>query len=258
MHGIWKGFISFGLVHIPVGLYSGSKEREFGFHLYHKKDLGPVRYARICEKDGKELEWNDVVKGYEYKKGKVLVVNEKELENAYAKRTKTIDIVSFVDKQEIDPIYFEKPYFLAPDKTGMKPYLLLREALKKSGRVGFATFVLSHHERIGIIEPYDNLLVLTQLRYTTELRSTKGLEVPGKTSLEPRELKAAMALIEDLSGPFRPEKFKDKYTEELKKIFARKAKGKGIIIREKSPKSTKVYDLLPTLQASLKKRKKSA
>ncbi|GAB4191620.1 MAG: Ku protein [Simkaniaceae bacterium] len=256
MRAIWTGFISFGLINIPVRLYSGSKEQPLKMHLLHEKDLAPIRYARICQEDGKEVPWEEIVKGYEYRKGDYVVLLDEDFEKANVKKTKSIEILDFTLEEEIDPIYFEKPYFLEPDKGAQKPYVLLREALKESKKVGVARFVLRNREHIGIIFPYKNIIILNQLRFASEIRSIKEITAPKSEKISDREIDVALQLIDQLTASFDPRNYKDTYAEELKKIIEKKAKGKPVKKKGKMPKKTKVHDLMGTLQKSLKEEQK--
>ena len=165
MRSIWKGALSFGMIHIPVRLYSASKSRELKFKLLHKKDLSEIRYARICKADGKEIPWEEIVKGYEYQKGDYVVLTEEDFEKADIKKTRTIEILDFTDENEIDTLYYSSPYYLEPEKGAGKAYALLREALKRSKKVAVGRFVFRHHEHLGVVRPHGDLLVLHQLRH---------------------------------------------------------------------------------------------
>ncbi|MFZ2804538.1 MAG: Ku protein [Patescibacteria group bacterium] len=254
-HPLWSGSISFGLINIPVRLYSASVEREFNFQLLHKKDLSPISYARVCRAEGKEVPYEDVVKGYEYRKGDYVILHDEDFEKVDLKRTKSIDISSFTDESEIDPIYLEKPYYIEPDERAVKAYLILREALRVSHKVGVASYVLHNKEHLGILKVEGDVLVLDQLRYKEELKKP-GLKVPkGKTSK--REIDMALKLINQLTEHFHPEKYHDAYSDELKKVIAKKAHGKPVKAKGKEPKPTKVPDIMSVLRKSLEKEQKS-
>ncbi|HVO76104.1 MAG TPA: Ku protein [Ignavibacteriaceae bacterium] len=260
MKPLWSGLVSFGLVNIPVKLFSGSRNNTLDLDMLRKGDLCPVRYSRVCRADGKEIPWDDIVKGYEYREGDYVVLDKEDFEKANVKKTKTIDIVDFSKESEIDSIFFEKPYYLEPQKSGMKPYALLREALKNTGKVAVATFVIRQREHVGIIKAYGNLLLLNQLRYHDEIREHKDLDLPDAKELNEKELKMAEELIEKSTAKFKPEEFRDTYIEDLKKIIEAKAKGKKIRKKGKEPSATKVVDLMTQLKKSLnrKKRKRAA
>lgn len=258
MRAIWSGSLSFGLVNIPVRLYSGTNDRGgISFDLLRKNDLSPINYVRIARKDGKEVPYEDIVKGYEYKKGDYVVFTEEDFKKVDRKKTKTIDIQDFVKEQEIDPIYFEKPYFIEPEKGAGKPYALLRDAIKKSKKVAVAKFVLRNREHLGIIMPEGDLLVLEQLRFSDELRAPNGLELPSKnTKASAKEIDMALALINQLTEGFNPKEYKDEYSAELKEMIEAKAKGKKPKLRGgKTPKNTEVDQLMAALKKSLQEHK---
>ncbi len=259
MRSIWRGALSFGLIHIPVRLYSASKDRELKFHLLHKTDLSEVRYARICKSDGKEIPWEDIVKGYEYQEGTYAVLTEEDFKNADPKKTKTIEILDFTGLDEIDPMYYETPYYLEPEKGAEKAYRLLREALQKSKKVAVGNYVLSHHEHIGVIKPDGDLLVLHQLRYHNQIVNPKELNIPKGTALVKSEVDVALQLIEHLTKPFHVARYSDSYIDKIKALIKQKSKGKK---RKKTApaKSPKVHDIMSVLKESLqphqKKKKK--
>ena len=256
MRAMWKGSISFGLVNIPVAMFSGSQEKEISFVMLHKKDLSEIRYARICKTEDKEVPWKDIVKGYEYEKGDYVVMQDSDFEKANLKKTKTIEIVSFVDEDEIDSVYYVKPYYLEPDKQGEKAYGLLRDALKKSKKVGLATYVLRNREHLAVVRPYENIIILNEMRYETELLQAKDLNIPAGIKANPKEMDMAIKLIDHLTTKFDPKNFKDTYTEELKQIIKQKAKGKPIHPKTKEAPPSKVHDIMELLEASLDKDKK--
>ncbi len=255
MKAIWRGWLSFGLINIPVNLYSGTKEKELKFHLLHEKDRSGIRYARICKKEGKEVPWEEIVKGYELENGDIIVMADEDFEQAAPEQTKRIDILDFTLLEEIDPIYFEKPYILEPQKGAGKAYALLREALKKSGKVGIAKFVLRNQEHLGAIKPYKEFIILDQLRFSHEIRDYKVLQIPKEESSK-RELEMALMLIDELTASFDPKAYKDTYREEMFKVIKAKAKGKRIKAPKKAIKPTKSDDFVKVLKASLKKRSK--
>lgn len=256
-HSVWKGALSFGLIHIPVRVYSASRARELKFKLLHNKDLSEIRYARICKSDGKEIPWEDIVKGYEYRPGDYVVLTDEDFEKANIKKTKTIEILDFTDEGQIDTIYYETPYYLEPEKGAEKAYALLREALKSSNKVAVGRFVVRNHEHLGVIKPHDNVLVLNQLRYDSEIINPKGLNIPKKESIPKKELEIALDLIDQLTKPFKPRDYSDTYTDEIKEVIAKKAKGKKVTIKKgQIPKATKVHDIMSLLKESLEQHKK--
>ena len=201
------------------------------------------------------------MKGYEYEKGEFVVLDDKDFEKANLKKTKTIDIINFIDEEEIDSIYYVKPFYLEPDKTGAKAYGLLRDALKKSKKVGLAKYILRNREHLGVIKFHDNMIVLNELRYETELLRAADLKVPDVGKTNPKEMDMAIQLIDKLTVPFNPKKYKDTYVEEIKEVIKQKAKGRRIHPKTEAPPSTKVHDIMSLLHASLEKKpskKKSA
>lgn len=259
MHTLWKGALSFGLVHIPIRLYSASSPRELSFKLLHKKDLSEIRYARICKKEGKEIPWEEIVKGFEYEEGNYVVLTEEDFQKANPQKTKTIEILDFTDAQQVDTIYYDTPYYLEPEKGAEKAYFLLFEALKKTKKMAIGRFIFHNHEHIGAIKIHKNRLLLHQFRYQNELKEMPEIK-RSKKDLSKTELDLAVNLINKLSRPFKPENYVDTYTEEIKQIIKKKAKGEKIIVK-KEP-SRKVENILSLLQKSLDetqgKRKKRA
>jgi DNA end-binding protein Ku len=257
MRSIWKGAISFGLVNIPVRLYKASRERELKFKLLHKKDLSEIRYARICKADGKEVPWDDIVKGYEWQDGDYVVLADEDFEKANLKKTRSIDIVDFTDEDQIDTIYYETPYYLEPEKGAVKAYVLLREALKRSKKVAVGNYVFRQHEHLGVIKPRGDLLLLNQLRYDVELIDPKDLNIPKKETLSKNEVDIALELIDKLTKPFHPSEYTDTYTDEIKAVIKQKAKGKRVKIKtESTSKSPKVHDIMALLKQSLQEHQK--
>lgn len=258
MRAIWKGSISFGLVNIPVHLVSATREHEMKFVMLHKKDLSQIRYARICKEEEKEVPWEEIVKGYENAPGEYTVLKPEDFEKADVKRVKSIEIVDFIEINEIDSVYYEKPYYLTPEKSAIKAYALLIEALSKSKKVGIAKFVFHEREHLAVIKAYEGVLVLNQLRFNEELIDTDKLEMPTLPKASPKELSVAIQLIDQLTTPFKPAAYKDLYVQELREIIAKKAKGKPIQAKGREPKPSKVHDIMSLLEASLKKPAKKA
>jgi DNA end-binding protein Ku len=253
MAAIWTGSLSFGLINIPVSLYSGSESRGgIELNMLHKEDLSPIRYARICRLDGKEVPFAEIVKGYEYRKGDYVILTDKDFQSINAAKTSTIDIEEFTEESQIDVRYYEKPYYLEPGKGADKAYGLLREALTKSQKVAIARFVLRNREHIAALKPVGKLLVLEQLRFPADLRQPSRLNVPdAKTSK--KELDMALQLIDHLSQPFIPEDFRDTYTDELEKAIEAKVKGRKPKSVKPATVKTESADLLSSLKASLQK-----
>lgn len=254
MRPLWNGSISFGLVSIPVRMYNGSNPRQgIDLDMLHKSDHAPIRYSRVCRKDGEEVPWDDIVKGYEYRDGDYIVLTQKDLQELEPKKTQTIDILQFVHEPDIDIRYFEKPYYLEVEKGGEKAYALLRAALQKSSKVALARFVRHEHQHIAVIKPVGRVLVLNQMRYPTDLRQPGSLHIPAESDLNERELDMALKLIKQETKPFIPEDLRDTYTEELEELIKAKAKGKKVPkAKAKDHDSATAGDLMAALKASLK------
>lgn len=256
MRAIWKGAIGFGLVNIPVKLYSASKPSELNLDMLDKKDHSRIHYKRVNESTGKEVEWKNIVKGYKYK-GRYIELNDQDFKRASPEKTSVIDINNFVKESEIESMYFEMPYYLVPEKSGVRAYVLLYAALNKSEKCGVGSFVLRNKEHLCVLRPHENVIVLNTMRFAEEIRGVDELSLPKKSKPKPGEMKMAMALIDQLSGSFDPGAFKDTYTAELKKLIRAKAKTKGKGKKEKAPEMKvthrKTDDLMSVLKASLKK-----
>ncbi|PYJ62176.1 MAG: Ku protein [Verrucomicrobia bacterium] len=262
---IWKGSISFGLVNIPIALYPATRREEFKFRLLRKSDLSPVNYKRVAEKDGKEVPWDQIVKGYEYEKGKYVVLKDEDFQRVDLEATQTVDIQDFVELDEIDPIFFYKPYYLEPQKGGDKAYALLRDALKDSKKVGIAKVVIKTREYLAGVKPEDGALVLELMHFADELADMSKLHIPKKVEVGQREMNMAKSLIGSMSTKWNPEKYRDDYREALMEVIEEKVEAGGKEIEEKprkAPKPTKVIDLVSVLQKSLEetgaKRKATA
>jgi DNA end-binding protein Ku len=262
---IWKGSISFGLVNIPIALYPATRREELKFRLLRKSDLSPVNYKRVAEKDGKEVPWDQIVKGYEYEKGRYVVLKDEDFERVDLEATQTVDIQDFVDQEEIDPMFFYKPYYLEPLKGGDKAYALLRDALKDSSKVGIAKVVIKTRQYLAGVKPEDSALVLELMHFADELADPEKLHVPEKLEVGKREMTMARSLIDSMSSKWEPQKYKDDYREALMEVIEEKVEAGGKEIEEKpkkAPKPTKVIDLVSVLQKSLEetgaKRKTTA
>jgi DNA end-binding protein Ku len=251
---IWKGSISFGLVNIPIALYPATRREELKFRLLRKRDLSPVNYKRVAEKDGKEVPWDEIVKGYEYEKGKYVVLREEDFQRVDLEATQTVDIQDFVDQNEIDPMFFYKPYYLEPQKGGDKAYALLRDSLKDTNKVGIAKVVIKTRQYLAGVKPENGTLVLELMHFADELADPEKLHVPKRTELGKREMNMAKSLIDSMRSKWNPEKYKDDYREALMEIIEEKVEAGGKEIEEKpkkAPKPTKVIDLVSVLQKSL-------
>ncbi len=256
MRALWTGSISFGLINIPVKLYSATETRDgIDLHMLHSKDKGQIRYAKICEIEGKEVPYSEIVKGFEYEDGQFVVLTDDDFEAAQGEKTNTIDIAEFSDEDDVDIRYLEKPYYLEPTKGGEKAYALLREALKKSGKIAISHFVLREREHLAAIKPVGAALVLNQMRFPTDLRTPGGLKLPAKNTAKPAELEMAQALIKQLSKPFIPEDFHDDYTEELEDRIEAKVKHQPVTTG-KPTEAKPVKDLMAALKASLEENEK--
>jgi DNA end-binding protein Ku len=259
---IWKGSIAFGLVNIPVELYSAvsSSEGRVKFRQLHKKDNSPIKYDRVCTKEEKTVPYEEIVKGYEYAKGKYVIMEEEDFRAAAIESTKAIDIQEFVDSAAIDPRYFEQPYYLLPQKGGEKAYALLREAIRKTGKVGIGNVTLrSNSMHFVAIKVVENSLVMESMRYADELVDTSSFEFPGEEQVRPPELQMAEQLVGAMAGEFEPEKYSDKYKDNLMEIINAKLKGQKIEVAEPAEKeATNVVDLMARLQESLARGKKKA
>jgi DNA end-binding protein Ku len=257
MHSIWSGNLSFGLINIPIKIYSGTAGTEIEFNMLHKTDHSPIKYVKVCRRDGKELTQDDIVKGYEYRPGDYVILTNEDLKKLNAERSQFIDVVGFVKEVEIDTIYFEKPYYLEPGKGADKAYIVLRESLKKSKKVGVAKFVIHTREHLGIIKPHDDILVLEQMRYEDQIAAADKLNIPEHASIRAKELIVATSFIEHLTEHFKPEDYKDTFHKKVTTLIKQKLKGhvpKAIKERVVSP--TKSGDLMLLLQESLEKAKK--
>ena len=251
---IWKGSISFGLVNIPIALYPATKGEELKFRLLRKTDLSPVNYKRVAEKDGKEVPWDQIVKGYEYEKGKYVVLKDEDFQRVDVEATQTVDIQDFVELDEIDPIFFYKPYYLEPQKGGDKAYVLLRDTLKDTDKVGIAKVVIKTREYLAGVKPEDGALVLELMHFADELADMSNLHIPKKVEVGKREMSMARSLIDSMSSKWNPEKYHDDYREALMEVIEEKVEAGGKEIEEKpkkAPKPTKVIDLVSVLHKSL-------
>jgi DNA end-binding protein Ku len=251
---IWKGSISFGLVNIPIALYTATRREELKFRLLRKGDLSPVNYKRVAEKDGKEVPWDQIVKGYEYEKDRYVVLKDEDFQRVDLEATQTVDIQDFVRQEEIDPMFFYKPYYLEPQKGGDKAYALLRDALKETNKVGIAKVVIKTRQYLAGVKPEDSALVLELMHFADELADPKKLHVPKKMDVGKREMNMARSLIDSMTSKWEPGKYKDDYREALMEVIEEKVETGGKETEEKprkAPKPTKVIDLVSVLQKSL-------
>lgn len=249
MRAIWSGSVTFGLVNISVKAYSASQERPFDFDLLHRKDLEPIHYKKVCGA-GHPVQQADIVKGYKLPDGHYVVLDKEDFEKANSKKTHAIEIQSFTDQDEIDAVYYERPYYLEADKGSDRPYALLNEALRQTGKVAVATFVFRQHENLGVVMPHGKGLILNQLRFHADLRAD-DLEYPA-VKAQKGELAMAVRLIESQSEKFNPKAYKDTYHDELLATIRAKGKGHPIKVKGEIPKPTNVIDLMAALEKSLK------
>lgn len=256
MRAIWNGAIGFGLVNIPIKIYSAVQTSKLDLDMLDKSDLSNIRFKRINEKTGKEVKWENIVKGF-LKNDQYIVLEDEDFEAALPEKTKVLSIDQFVKEIGIDSVYFENPYYIEPQKNGENAYKLLLHALKKTKMAGVGTFVMRDQEVLGIIRPYnDEILVFNRLRFAQEIRDYGDLKLPSGTAPKPTELKMAVSLIKQLSQEFDPTLYKNTYSSALKKIINQKAKGKVRKTKKsEEPKRGKVIDLMAQLKASLQTTK---
>ena len=260
---LWKGAISFGLVNIPVIVSSAENRNSFDLTLLDRRNMKPVGIRRYNKETDKEVEWDDIVKGYEYEKDRYVVLTDEDFIRANVKATQTVDIVAFVEAHEVAPTYFETPYYLAPDKRGEKGYVLLRETLRSTNKIGIATVVIRTRQYIAALIPTGDVIVLNTLRYQNELISAKGLEVPSgsvkASGVSPREIEMAKKLVEEMTEPWKPERYHDTYHDDLMKLIDKRIKaGKTEVITEPrtetdepKPARGEVIDLMALLKRSV-------
>ncbi|WP_156307238.1 non-homologous end joining protein Ku [Sphingobacterium endophyticum] len=250
MRAIWTGAIGFGLVNIPIKIYSATQTSSLDFDMLDRKDHANIKYKRVNENSGKEVSWDNIVKGY-LLKDKYVVLEDADFEDAMPEKNKMINLQSFVKLQDIDSVYFDIPYYLEPQKSGEKAYQLLLQALEKSKMAGLGTFVMRSVENLAIIKPYNNILLLNKLRFEEEIRDTEELNTPKSVKISKAEMDMALQLIKMNSQDFDISAFKNEYSKELLKIINQKSKGKRATIRKINVENTKATDLLEKLKASL-------
>lgn len=258
MRSIWTGSISFGLINIPVKLFSAVQESSLDLDMLDSKDHSNIKFKRVNENTGKEVDYADIVKGYKLDDNYVILEDE-DFEAADAEKTKMIEIINFVDQKEIDSLYYEQPYYLEPEKSAGKAYALLRDALEASGKVGVTTFVLRNKEGLAILKPYKNVIVLNRIRFSQEIRETSELNLPPLSKTKTKEMEMANKLVEQLTEKFNIEEYKDNYTAKLLKIIKQKSKGKKITAPKMKVVHKQSDNLMEMLKASLEgKKSKSA
>ena len=264
---LWKGAISFGLVHIPVGLYSAEKRNSFDLTMLDRRSMKPVGFKRYNKETGEDVSWDDIVKGYEYEKGRYVVLTEEDFKRANVEATQTVDILSFVNRDEIGSMYYETPYYLAPDKRGHKGYALLRETLTQTGKVGVANVVIRTRQYVAALIPYKDVILMNTLRYPSELRDTDDLDVPSsnlkEVGVSSREVEMARRLVEGMSASWKPEEHRDTYHEDLLALIEKRVQaGQTEVVTEPSqeeeqrPAKGEVVDLMALLKKSVEEKGK--
>ena len=248
---IWSGAITFGLITIPVGLYTATEDRDISFHMLSGKDKSRIEFKRVSSKTGREVDWDDIVKGFEYEEGRYVVFTPEELDQIAPESARAIDVVQFVDATEIDPIYFERTYFVAPTKVAVKAYTLFTRALSESDRVALAKVAIREKERLCALRVRDDILVLETMNWPDEIREPKFDQLKAKPRISSEELKMARLLIDQLTGEFEPTKFEDSYRERLQEAIDAKINGDEITIVAVEAPSAQVTDLLEALKASV-------
>jgi DNA end-binding protein Ku len=265
---LWKGAISFGLVHIPVGLYSAEKRNSFDLTMLDRRTMKPVGFKRYNKETGEDVSWDDIVKGYEYEKDRYVVLTEEDFKRANVEATQTVDILSFVDEDEISSMYFETPYYLAPDKRGHKGYALLRETLKQTGKIGIANVVIRTRQYVAALIPVGDVIVMNTLRYANELRGTDEFEVPSSNlkaaGVNAREIEMAQRLVDGMTAKWNPEEYRDTYHEDLMALIEKRVQaGQTEVITEPSqegeerPAKGEVIDLMALLKRSVETKGKA-
>ncbi len=254
---IWKGAINFGLVTIPVGMYTATENKTPKFKQLRKSDHSPIRYKRVAEADGEEVSWDDIVKGYEFEKDRYVVFTDEELTAANQESNRLVDVIQFVDESEIDPMLYKSSYYLAPEKTGTKAYRILAEALKEKGRVGIAKVSIREKQHLATLREKDGLIVMETMFWPDEIREGEFEELEEKVEIRDEEVAMAAMIIDNLTRPFEPSNYVDRSREAVEELAAKKVAGEEIVAPT-SPEPTKVVDLLEALKASVEATKAAA
>ncbi len=258
MRAIWKGNISFALVSIPISLFSATRRNELSFHYLHKKDMSPVSYKRFCDGEDVEVPWEEITRGYEYEKGQYVEITDEDLDKADIELTKTIQILEFVLEKEIDPLYFDKPYYLEPQKGGERAYALMRDALAESKKIGIAKVVLKSREHLAAVKSVGDMMTLQTMRFAHEIVDSGSLNLPRKADITKKEMDLANTLIDSMSDQFEPSKYKDDYHDKVLEIIQMKVAGVSPAAPvAKEPGPAKVVDLMEILKQSLSESKKT-
>jgi DNA end-binding protein Ku len=250
---IWKGSLGFGLVNIPVELHTAVRDSRPRFRMLHRKDESPVEYRRVCQRDGQPVAWEDLVKGYEYAKGQFVTLTKDDFETAALEKSRSVEVLEFVDAKAVDDRFFEQPYYIVPTKGSERAYAVLREALRKSEKIGIARIILREKQHLAAVEVADQAMVLTMMRFGEELVDIKDFSLPSDALVRDKELDLAMSLVDGLSGDWHPEKYKDEYRENLMRIIQAKLKGKApkLTMTDATPGQAEVIDLMERLRQSL-------
>jgi DNA end-binding protein Ku len=250
---IWKGSLAFGLVNVPIELHTSVRDSRPRFRLLHATDESPIEYQRVCRRDGKPVSWEEIVKGYEYAKGQFVVLTKDDFEQAALEKSRTVDILEFVNGEEIDDRYFEQPYYIAPAKGAERAYATLREALRKTKQVGVASIIMREAQHLAALEVEGDALVLTMMRFAEELVDATPLNLPAKSLVRDKEVQLAITLVESLAGKWEPQKYHDQYRANLMRLIEAKIKGKKPKLEETAatPGGAEVVDLMERLRKSL-------
>lgn len=257
MRSIWNGAISFGLVTIPVKLYSATEEKDVSFHQVHVKDGGRVRMRRVCAVDGEEVPYSDIAKGYELPSGEVVILTDEDLADLPLSTSRTIDVLQFVPLEEVDPIYFSRSYYLEPEGPATKAYVLLREALERSGRVALVKIALRRRESLATLRVREGVLVLEMMLWPDEIRKPEFEFLGEKADPRPQELEMANSLIDALAGDFDPSEYSDSYREALQALIDAKVEGRELVAPPEAAEKGVVVDLMEALQQSVESAKRS-
>lgn len=255
MRSVWRGAISFGLVTIAVRLYTAVEEHDFRFNQVHREDGGRIKYKRVCSVCGNEVEYGDITKGYELDDGRMVIMENEDFEKLPVKTDKSIDVLEFVPAEEIDPIYFQKTYYLEPDKAAARPYVLLRDALVKTGQLAVVKITIRQKETLATIRARDDVLVMHTMLWPDEIRKAEFDFLDQNVEVRPQELKMATSLVESMAGDFDPDTFTDDYRDALEKVIAAKAEGAELPEQPEAEDKGDVIDLMTALERSVEKAK---
>ncbi|NKE61663.1 Ku protein [Lentzea sp. PSKA42] len=255
MRSVWRGAISFGLVTIAVRLYTAVEEHDFRFNQVHREDGGRIKYKRVCSVCGNEVEYSDITKGYELDDGRMVIMENEDFEKLPVKTDKSIDVLEFVPAEEIDPIYFQKTYYLEPDKAAARPYVLLRDALVKTGQLAVVKITIRQKETLATIRARDDVLVMHTMLWPGEIRKAEFDFLDQNVEVRPQELKMATSLVESMAGDFDPDTFTDDYRDALEKVIAAKAEGAELPEQPEAEEKGDVIDLMTALERSVEKAK---